>query len=143
MDCRRRCGEQPAHQEVAGALPRLKGHLSFADALPRHGVNDVVYTQADGEVGIGRGVIGIVGVFPGVADVGVVRDGDQDAAPVIVDAAPVRALTVFRALGILRAFIALADMCLAGDLEALLQVVDGVEDGIVVGDVADFAVGEC
>ena len=99
-----------------------------------HGVDDVVDSDANAKLGEFQGVGGFVGPLPGVADVGVEGDGDHDAAFVVVDALPMGDAAVF--------FVTGAEVFGAGDLEAVVQIEDGVEDGVVVGDVDDGAIGE-
>ena len=99
-----------------------------------HGVDDVVDAYADAEIGEAEGVAGIVEPLPGVAEVGVLGDGDHDVALVVVDASPAGDAAIF--------FVAGAEVFGAGDLVAVVEIEDGVEDGVVVGDVDDGAVGE-
>ena len=57
-------------------------------ASMRHRIVDVVHGYADAQGGELFGVLGIVGVLPGIAQIHVVADGDHEAALVVVDAAP-------------------------------------------------------
>src|ERR1039457_5677469 len=55
----------------------------------RHRVDDVIDADADAEGGEPFGVLRVVGVLPGIAQIHVVTDGDHQASVVVVDAAPV------------------------------------------------------
>ncbi len=102
--------------------------------LVGHRVDDIVDAYADAEVGEAEGVAGPVEPLPGVADVGVLGDRDHDVALVVVDASPAGDAAVL--------FVAGAEVFGAGDLVAIREIEDGVEDGVVVGDVDDGTVGE-
>src|SRR5450756_183649 len=67
------------------------GHRAAASRLSsmRHRVDDVIDADADAEGGELLGVARVVGVFPGIAEIHVVTDGDHQPAVVVVDAAPV------------------------------------------------------
>jgi hypothetical protein len=105
----------------------------------RHRVDEVVDADADSQGGKGLGVGGVVGVFPGVAQVHVVADDHHQAAFVVVDAAPVG-----RGAGELVLFVDLVrvDVLHAGHLVAVVQVEDGVEDGVLIRDIDDLAFRE-
>src|ERR1700693_4157821 len=92
----------------------------------RHGVNHVVHADPDGQVGKLLRILGIVCELPGVADVRVIGDRDHDPSFVVVDAAPVRP---YAATG--TGLAALVQMLGAGNLETIVQIEDGVKDGIV------------
>src|SRR6516225_9702006 len=98
----------------------------------RHRVDDVINSNADAEGGEFFRVSGVVGVFPGVAEVHIVTDGGHDATVIVVDAAPAGNLAVFFV------YPAAVDVLHAGDLVPLVEIEDGVEDGIAIGDVDDF-----
>src|ERR1039457_95473 len=112
-----------------------------------HGVDDVVHADANAESGETRGVSGIVGVLPGIAEIVVVgHDGNQPAL-VVIYAAKVAAGTA-RAVGAVEPVggTLLADamrlrVLHAGHLVAVIQVVDGVKNRILVGNVDDLAIG--
>ena len=55
-----------------------------------HGVDDVIYTDADAERRILLGIFGIVGVLPGIAQIHVMADRHHDPALVVINAPPVR-----------------------------------------------------
>src|ERR1035441_9106259 len=104
-----------------------------------HGVDDVVHADADAEGGETRGVGGLVGVLPGIAEIVVVgHDGNQTAL-VVINAAKVAAGTA-RAVGAVEPVggTLLADamglrVLHAGHLIAVIQVVDGVKNRIQIG----------
>src|ERR1700722_16681528 len=96
-----------------------------------HGVDDVVDAVAVGQGGHGFGVHGGIGVFPGVADVGVEIYGDYHALFVVVHGAPGGG----GSFGLLHHdFSARADAQVAGagDEGAVLflNIVEDVHDGI-------------
>ena len=68
---------------------RLMAVRDDTGRLMRHGVDDVVDTDAETEGGEFFGVAGFVGELPGVAEIGVEGHGDHDAAFVVADDAPV------------------------------------------------------
>src|SRR5215469_11395226 len=77
-----------------GAHPRFLLRDLYSEFPPssvRHGVNDVVHAYANRQVRKPLRIIRVVGVLPGVADVGVVRDGHHHAAFLVEDATPLRA----------------------------------------------------
>src|SRR5258708_36755288 len=75
-------------------------------------------------------------MFPGVAQVHVVADGEHYAALSIVDAAPARFGTV-----VFVSTPAVKEL-FARHLEAVVEIVDGVKDAILVVQVDDLAVGK-
>ena len=99
-----------------------------------HRVDDVVDADADAQVGEAEGIAGPVEPLPGVAEVGVLRDGDHDVSLVVVDAAPAGDAAIF--------FVAGIEVFGSWYLVALVEIEDGVKDGVVVGDVDDGTVGE-
>jgi hypothetical protein len=99
-----------------------------------HRVDDVVDAYADAEVGEAERVTWLVEPLPGVAEVGVLGDCDHDVALVVVDASPAGDSAIF--------FVASAEVFGSGDLVAVVEIEDGVKDGVVVGDVDDGTVGE-
>ena len=101
-------------------------------------VNEIIHPNAVRERGVFLRILGVVGMLPSVAQIHVVADCDHDAPVFIANAAPVG----FHAGGAGFKGSAGLDELGSGDLEALLQIVDGVKDGIVVGDVFDGAIGE-
>ena len=54
----------------------------------RHGIHDVIGGDPQGGLRELFVILRVVGVFPGVAQVHVVADGDHESAMVVVDAAP-------------------------------------------------------
>lgn len=104
-----------------------------------HRVQDVVDAEAVGEAGHDFGILGHVGVFPGVADVLIEIDGDDEAAVGVVESAPV-------GRGILglddgRAAGSAPEVTQAGDHDAFANGVEQVHDGIVVSDFGDHLIG--
>ena len=97
-----------------------------------HRVENVVHAQADREIRKSLWVVGVIRPFPGISHVRVVADRYQNAAPVIINGAPMRALPG-RAI-----LVAGAQVRLARKLVLLSQIVNIVEDGVVVGDFADW-----
>src|ERR1035441_3730997 len=117
----------------------VKRSTNNARPSVRHRVNDVIDADADAEGGESFGVLRVVGVFPGIAEIHVVADGDHQAAAIVVDAAPVGGTALalvlfvdFAALQVLR----------ARDLIALIEMEHRVEDGVLIGDVDDGTIGE-
>src|SRR5262249_44973291 len=81
-------------------------------------------------------------VFPRVADVGIVRDGDDHAPVIVVYAAPVRPLAVVGIPGGGGDLVPEPQVRLTGDLQLLLDVIHRMEDRIVVRNLADFFLRE-
>src|ERR1700722_3623419 len=90
--------------------------------LMGHRVDDVIYSDTNSESRELLVIAGVVGPFPGISHVRLEGHGDDEAAAVVVNAAPAR-----RATG---AFLgdAGADVTCAGHLIAITQVVDIMED---------------
>src|ERR1700704_4498057 len=109
-----------------------------ARSLPsvRHSVHDVIDPHPKSQRGKFLRITGIVGPFPGVAEVHVVADSYHDAAPVVADCAPSRDVAILF-VGSARAYV-----LFAGHLETLAQVIEHVENFILVGQVFDGAVRE-
>ena len=107
-----------------------------------HGVDDVVDADAKAECGILLGVGGAVGPFPGIANVGVEGDSDHDAAFVVMDGAPVSAFAIVGTLRVIGDFVATTKVGGAGNLVAIIEVEEGMKNGVVVGDLDDGAIGE-
>src|SRR5262245_65976933 len=63
------------------------GHTLIDRASVRHGVDDRVHTQAVGIRCEFGGIIGIVHPFPGIAQIGVIRDQDHEPASIIENSA--------------------------------------------------------
>ena len=105
-------------------------------ASMRHRIGDVVHGYADAQGGELLGIVGIVGVLPGVAQIHVVADGDHQAALVVVDAAPGARVAVLLVCH------AAVQATLAGDLVAVIEIVEDVEDLVAVVDIDDLAVGK-
>ena len=94
----------------------------------RHGIDDVVDSEAVRRRRHGRRIMRVVGMLPGIAHVAVVVHRDHEPAAIVVDAAPVR-----------RAFHAAVQMPLTGDLRALVELEQDVMQHVVVGNVDDRA----
>ncbi len=102
----------------------------------RHGVDEVIHSDAHAERAVLFGVLRIIGVLPGIAQVHVVADGDHEPAFIVIYAAP---------FGIVGTFLPVAariDELSTGDLIAAIEIVQGVKDGIAVFDIDDGSVGE-
>src|SRR5579884_1000759 len=115
------------------------GRVTLAQkALVRHRVDQIVEPDADAERGEALGILRVIGMLPGIAKVHVVADRDHQAAVVVVDAAPVRRLAG------LALFVGEAgfEVERAGHLVTLVEVVNGVEDGVFGFDLDDGAVRE-
>ena len=101
-------------------------------------VNEIVHRDAVSEGGPLLRVSRIVRPLPGIAQIHVVADGDHDPALVVANATPMRHFPG-------GAFF-VGDACLkdlrAGNLKAVLQVIDRVKNRVVVGDVLDGVVGK-
>src|ERR1035441_9582004 len=110
-----------------------------ANTSVRHRVDDVIDADADAEGGEPFGVLRVVRVLPGIAQIHVVTDGHHQPAVIVVDAAPVGG-TAF-ALVLFVDFAALQVLS-ARHLVAVVQIEHGVEDGVLVRDVDDRGVGE-
>jgi hypothetical protein len=115
---------------------QLVSALTRKPNLVRHRVNHVIDADADAESRELLRIFGIVGVLPGVAQIHIVADGHHQAMMLVIHAAPVRLVAVV--------FVSPAgtDILLAGYLIAVVQIVDRMEDGVVVGDVHHFTVGK-
>src|ERR1700733_6358682 len=100
----------------------------------RHCVHDVVHADAHAELREFEGVSWIIRPFPGIADVRVQRDCDHDAALIVIDSLPAWDSTVF--------FEPRSEVLCSGDLIAVVQIEDGVEDRIVVGNVPNGTFGK-
>ena len=81
-------------------------------------------------------ILRIVRMLPGIAQVHVEADGHHQPAFVVIDPAPVRHVAVV----LIRP--ARANVLLAGHLEPVVQIVDGVKDGVLVVDLHDGPVGK-
>ena len=75
-------------------------------------------------------------MLPGIAQVHVEADGHHQASFVVIDSAPVRQVAVV----LIRP--ARANILRAGHLEPVVQIVDGVKDGVLVIDLDDGPVGK-
>ena len=62
-------------------------------------------------------------------------DGDDDAPFIVADGAPMRYLAGFPGLV---GYVAL-EVLRAGDLDPVIEIVNGMENGVVVGEVLDRA----
>jgi hypothetical protein len=153
------CGETPAGEllvfEVdSGMTVHAMDSINNAEGVPglpsnadgsrgppsvRHGVDDVIHSDTYAERGEPFGILGVVGVFPGVAKVHVVADGYHQAAVVVVNAPPVRRTA---GEGILFVDPVAVDVLRAGYLVPVVQIEHGMEDGVLIGDIDDGAVGE-
>src|SRR5258706_6868887 len=104
---------------------RYLPNLAFLGPSPRasmsQGVDHIVDSQPDRESRHALRIVGIVGKFPRVAEIRVVRNGDHNPPAVVIDTAPVRADTA--AVAILRA---LREMLAAHDLGAIVDIVHRV-----------------
>src|ERR1700735_5246577 len=100
----------------------------------RHCGHDVVHADAHAELREFEGVSWIIRPFPGIADIRVQRDCNHDAALIVIDSLPARDSTIF--------FETRAQVLCSGDLVAVVQIEDGVEDRIVVGYVHDGTFGK-
>src|ERR1039458_3858732 len=94
-------------------------------ALMRHRVEHVVDADANSQGGIPFRVIRIVSPLPGIADVGLKRQGHHHASMIVVDAAPM-----------VRTALALkADAphygTVAGHLVMIVEIVDGVKNRLL------------
>src|ERR1017187_6081148 len=91
-------------------------------------VDEIVHRDAVGQRRPLLVVAGIVGPFPGVAQVHVVADGHHHAALVVVYGAPAGLVPVL--------FIRLSgiEVLRAGYLKPFVQIVNRVEDRIAIGD---------
>src|SRR3990167_6524084 len=65
---------------------------SFQDSGPSgsmsHRIDDVVYSEAIGLSGHFGGIIGSVGMLPGIAHIHIEIDADHEATVIVIDAAP-------------------------------------------------------
>lgn len=104
------------------------------------GVEDVVDAEAVGKAGHIGGVFGHVGVLPGIADIHVVADGDEQAAFIVEDAAPLRGAVGH--LDLRAASGPAAQVAETGDGGAFVDVVEQMPGGVCGFDVEDGAVGE-
>src|SRR5262249_59019124 len=81
-------------------------------------------------------VVGIIGVLPRIAQVHIVTDGDHHAALVVHDAAP----------GVLEAAVFVshtaAEILSAGDLVAVVEIPDAMEDRVVAVEIDDGPIGK-
>src|ERR1035438_10407224 len=119
---------------------RTYGTARMVLNLVRHRINDVVHTDSNAQGGEFLGVLGVVGVLPGVAQVHVMTDGYDEPAAVVVDAAPAGYISTRSPIGIGPALFANAPglhVLHAGHLVAIVQVEYGVEDGVGVLDFHD------
>ncbi len=125
-------GGYPGHHTRHAALQDEE--VQFALVSER--VNDVVHADPDSQRRILFRILRIIGPFPGIADIGIKRHGHHDAAFVVHDPAPVRSGTVVAIRG------AAPDGPLARNLITVVQVVNGVKDGIGIGNFDHGPVGE-
>src|ERR1700687_5463931 len=101
----------------------LSDQARFGHALVRQVVNEVIHRDPIREAGPLLGIAGVVGPLPGIAQVHIVANGDDDPAFFIGYGAPVlgsSALVFFvgdPALEVLR----------AGNLDSIVSIVGGVE----------------
>jgi len=103
--------------------------FSLVPALVRHGVDDVVDPETVGERRHRLGIFWHVGVLPGVADIHVEVDGDQQPPFIVIDPTPAR--SGFLGLDDDLAAGASSEMAQARDLRALVQIVENVQDRAV------------
>jgi hypothetical protein len=103
----------------------------------RHCVNDIVDPNAHGERRTLFRVTRVVGIFPGVPEVGIVSRRDHEAALIVVDAAPVRSPAAIVAV-----LASVPQVVPTHNLKPISQVIDRMKDLIVIRDVFDRTVGE-
>ena len=112
----------------------MRGSLAGTERLVRQRVNGVVDAEPEGHGGKLFGVVGVVGEFPAVADVLIEADRNHDAALRIQHSAPVRRNAILLVAGAM-------NYVLAGNIDALIEVVEDVEDGFFVAEFDNFRVG--
>jgi hypothetical protein len=101
-------------------------------------VNEIVHRDAVSERRPLLRISRIIRPLPGIAQIHVVADGDHDPALVVANATPMR---YFPGGAFFVGDAGLKDLR-AGNLKAVLQVIDRVKNRVVVGDVLDGAVGK-
>jgi hypothetical protein len=99
-----------------------------------HGVRNVIEHDAKRESGKLLGILRAVRPFPGVAQMHVVADRHHHAAAIVANGAPLRHVAVL--------FVGSAgvDILLAGNLEAVVDVVERVEELVLILEVFDGAI---
>ena len=91
-----------------------------------HSVDDVVDADTIRERCSAFGILGAVGPFPCVADIGIVTDGDHNATFIVANGTPCRN-------GTIRSVRAPSpDIPRPRDLNAVIQVVNDMEDFVLV-----------
>src|ERR1017187_10209968 len=133
------CGHFHCLPTPSVASAKANDNIGLRRRSVSHGVDNIVDADADAEGGEPFGVLRVVGVFPGIAEVHVVADGDHEAAVVVVDAAPVCGAAIALVLFVNSAAL---QVLRAGDLIAVVEIEDGGEDGVLIGDVHNGAIGE-
>src|SRR5579871_1776269 len=113
-------------------------HLSFSVAhrLMTQVVDEIIHRDPVSERGPLFRIPRLVGNFPRVAEVHVVANGHHDSPFAVANAAPMR---YFPGLALLVSDPRL-EILRARHLKPVVQIVDGVENRIVVGNIFDFAV---
>ena len=122
---------------VSSSASKETNGAACAIASMRHGVDHVIDGDLYGQRTFFLRIVRRVGKLPGVAEIGVVRDGDDDPALVVLDRPPMRAAAAVRAV-----LAALAKMGFAGNLRLVADVEHGVEVRVVVGELDDVPVWE-
>src|SRR4051812_3683931 len=69
----------------SGNAARMAKTAPASPTSMTHCVDQVVDADANAERGEFFGVIGIVGVLPGIAEIQIVTDGDHEAAVIVID----------------------------------------------------------
>src|SRR5580692_1814245 len=99
-------------------------------------VHEIVHCDAVGERCPLLVITRIVRPLPSVAQVHVVADSHHHATLVVIDSAPAWLIPV------LLISLSGVEVLRAGHLKPFIQIVDGMEDGIAVGDLHDGPVGK-
>src|SRR5260370_14521955 len=100
----------------------------------RHGIDDIIDADLCSKDRVFGWVAGRVEELPRVSKVGVEREGHHDAAFVVVDSLPVSDVAIL--------FVACVQVFGAGDLEAIIEIENGMEDCVVVWNVDEVAFWE-
>src|SRR5579862_1239851 len=127
--------KSPREKTLAGYLKKNSNMVAHREAhsrsclparLVRHAIHDVIEPHAKSHGSKIFRISRIVGPFPGVPEVHIVADGNDHAAFVVANGAPLWDVTIFliSASGIYVLF--------AGDLEPRADVVEPVKNFIVV-----------